>query len=222
VDAGVVPLVRLDAVGKRYGDRQVLRDVRIDLHRGEMASLTGPSGSGKSTLISLLAGLSVPDAGRVVFDGVEIKELDDAGRARLRARRIGIVLQSGNLIPFLTASENVELADRFAGHRHGEQTRDLLAELGVADRSDHLPRRMSGGQAQRVAVAVALANEPDLLLADEVTGQLDTATADQVMRTIFEAGRRHGLTVLFVTHDRELAARAERRLVLEAGQVHER
>jgi putative ABC transport system ATP-binding protein len=222
VDTGVVPLVRLDAVGKRYGDRQVLRDVRIDLHRGEMASLTGPSGSGKSTLISLLAGLSVPDAGRVVFDGVEINELDDAGRARLRARRIGIVLQSGNLIPFLTASENVELAHRFADHRHREQTRDLLAELRVADRSDHLPRRMSGGQAQRVAVAVALANEPDLLLADEVTGQLDTATADQVMLTILQAGRRHGLTVLFVTHDRELAARAERRLVLEAGQVHER
>jgi putative ABC transport system ATP-binding protein len=221
VDTGV-PLVRLDAVGKRYGDRQVLRDVRIDLHRGEMTSLTGPSGSGKSTLISLLAGLSVPDAGHVVFDGVEINELDDAGRARLRARRIGIVLQSGNLIPFLTAAENVELAHRFADLRQGAQTRDLLAELGVADRSDHLPRRMSGGQAQRVAVAVALANEPDLLLADEVTGQLDTATADQVMRTILEAGRRHGLTVLFVTHDRELAARAERRLVLEAGQVHER
>jgi putative ABC transport system ATP-binding protein len=221
VDTGV-PLVRLDAVGKRYGDRQVLRDVRIDLHRGEMTSLTGPSGSGKSTLISLLAGLSVPDGGRVVFDGVEINELDDAGRARLRARRIGIVLQSGNLIPFLTAAENVELAHRFADLRQGAQTRDLLAELGVADRSDHLPRRMSGGQAQRVAVAVALANEPDLLLADEVTGQLDTATADQVMRTILEAGRRHGLTVLFVTHDRELAARAERRLVLEAGQVHER
>ncbi|MDP9184199.1 MAG: ABC transporter ATP-binding protein [Actinomycetota bacterium] len=221
MDAGV-PLVRLDAVGKSYGDRQVLRDVHIDLHRGEMASLTGPSGSGKSTLISLLAGLSVPDAGRMLFDGVEINELDDAGRARLRARRIGIILQSGNLIPFLTASENVELAHRFADHRRGAQTRDLLAELGVADRSDHLPRRMSGGQAQRVAVAVALANEPDLLLADEVTGQLDTATADQVMRTILEAGRRHGLTVLFVTHDRELAARAERRLVLEAGQVYER
>jgi putative ABC transport system ATP-binding protein len=217
-----VPLVRLEGVSKSYGDRQVLCDASIDVRSGEMTSLTGASGSGKSTLISLLAGLSVPDEGGVLFDGDEINALDDAGRARLRGRRIGIVLQSGNLIPFLTASENIELATRFSDDGDGARARDLLAELGVADRSDHLPRRMSGGQAQRVAVAVALANDPDLLLADEVTGQLDSATADQVMRTIFEAGRRHGLTVLFVTHDRELAARAERRLVLEAGQVHER
>lgn len=216
------PLVRLDAVWKSYGDRQVLRDVSIELHRGELTSLTGASGSGKSTLISLIAGLAVPDEGRLLFDGDEINALDDAGRARLRGRRIGIVLQSGNLIPFLTGSENVELANRFAGHGDEARTRDLLAELGVADRSDHLPRRMSGGQAQRVAVAVALANEPDLLLADEVTGQLDSENAAQVMRIIVDAGRRHGLTVLFVTHDPDIAERAERRLVLEAGQVRER
>jgi putative ABC transport system ATP-binding protein len=215
------PLVRLEAISKSYGDRSVLRDVSIDVRRGEITSLTGASGSGKSTLISLLAGLTVPDKGRVLFDGDEINDLDDAGRALLRGRRIGIVLQSGNLIPFLTASENIELATRFSGDGKGERARELLVELGVGDRSDHLPRRMSGGQAQRVAVAVALANEPELLLADEVTGQLDSATAEQVMHTIFEARSRHGLTVLFVTHDRELAARAERRLVLEAGQARE-
>jgi putative ABC transport system ATP-binding protein len=216
------PLARLEAISKSYGDRQVLRDVTIDVHRGEMTSLIGASGSGKSTLISLLAGLTRPDEGRLFFDGDEIDPSDDAGRARLRGRRIGIVQQSGNLIPFLTALENIELATRFAGRQgDGAQARGLLEELGVADRADHLPRRMSGGQAQRVAVAVALANQPDLLLADEVTGQLDSRTADHVMRTIFEAGRRHGLTVLFVTHDHELAARAERRLVLEAGRVRE-
>jgi putative ABC transport system ATP-binding protein len=215
------PFVRLDGIAKRYGDREVLRDVSIDLDRGEVTSLTGASGSGKSTLIAVLAGLSAPDEGRILFDGRELNAMDDAGRARLRADRIGIVLQSGNLIPFLTATENLELATRFAGGDH-QRTRGLLAELGVADRSDHLPRRMSGGQAQRVAIAVALANEPDLLLADEVTGQLDSETAEQVMEAIVATGRRHGSVVLFVTHDDDLASRAQRRLVLEDGRVHER
>jgi putative ABC transport system ATP-binding protein len=214
------PLLRLDDISKSYGDRRVLRDVSFEVRRGEVVSLTGASGSGKSTLISLLAGLARPDEGRVLFDGVDVDALDDTGRARLRGQRIGIVLQSGNLIPFLTAAENIELATRFS-RGDGERSHVLLEELGVADRRDHLPRRMSGGQAQRVAVAVALANEPDLLLADEVTGQLDSTTAGQVMRTIVDAGHRHGLTVLFVTHDHELAAQAERRLVLDAGQVQE-
>jgi putative ABC transport system ATP-binding protein len=193
----------------------------MDLHRGEVTSLVGASGSGKSTLISLLAGLSSPDDGHVVFDGDALDELDDAGRARLRAQRIGIVLQSGNLIPFLTAAENVELAARL-GRGDGGHGRDVLDELGVADRADHLPRRMSGGQAQRVAIAVALANDPDLLLADEITGQLDSRTADHVMRSVVEAGARRGLAVLFVTHDHDLAARADRRLVVDEGTVHER
>jgi putative ABC transport system ATP-binding protein len=217
----VDPLVRLDGISKGYGDRPVLRDVRLDLHRGEATSLVGASGSGKSTLISLLAGLSSPDDGHVVFDGDALDELDDAGRARLRAQRIGIVLQSGNLIPFLTVAENVELAARL-GHADGGYGRDVLDELGVGDRADHLPRRMSGGQAQRVAIAVALANDPDLLLADEITGQLDSRTADHVMRSVVEAGARRGLTVLFVTHDHDLAARADRRLVVDEGTVRER
>jgi putative ABC transport system ATP-binding protein len=219
-------LVRLDRISKSYGsDTHVLREVSIAFLPGQLISLTGPSGSGKSTLISLLAGLSVPDAGRVIFDGDDLAELDDVARARLRAQRIGIVLQSGNLIPFLTAAENVELATEFAygnGNGHGQRASERLAELGVGDRAHHLPRRMSGGEAQRVAVAVALANDPELLLADEVTGQLDTANAEQVMATIFEAGRRRGLTVLFVTHNPELADRAERRLILDAGKVRER
>jgi len=216
-------LVRLDAVSKTYGaDRHVLRDVSIEFPRGQMTSLTGASGSGKSTLISLLAGLAVPDTGRVVFDGDDIAQLDDVARARLRARRVGIVLQSGNLIPFLTAAENVRLATAFTGRNDdGHRAADRLAELGLDDRGHHLPRRLSGGEAQRVAVAVALANDPELLLADEVTGQLDSANADQVMGTIFDAWQRRGLTVLFVTHNHELARRAERRLILEGGKVRE-
>ena len=218
--------MRLEEVSKTYRegsvDRRVLRDVNLDIPRGEMTSLTGVSGSGKSTLISVLAGLLLPDSGRVFFDGNEITGLDDIARARLRALRVGVVLQSGNLIPFLTALQNVVLAMELGGRdRNGEQAERLLSELGLGHRLHHVPRRMSGGEAQRVSVAMALANHPDLLLADEVTGQLDSANAEQVMSVIVEAWRRRGLTVLFATHDRELAARAEHRLVLEGGEVRD-
>jgi putative ABC transport system ATP-binding protein len=185
-----------------------------------MTSLTGVSGSGKSTLISVVAGLMLPDSGRVYFDDDEITGLDDGARARLRALRVGVVMQSGNLIPFLTARQNVELAIELGGReRDGERAEGLLSELGLGHRLHHIPRRMSGGEAQRVSVAMALANDPTLLLADEVTGQLDSAKAEQVMGVIFDAWQRRGLTVLFVTHNGVLAARAEHRLVLEEGEV---
>jgi putative ABC transport system ATP-binding protein len=219
------PLVRVDQVSKTYREEavetRVLHAASLELARGEMTSLTGVSGSGKSTLISLLAGLMLPDSGQVVFDGDDITDVDDPARARLRAQRIGVVLQSGNLIPFLTAVENVELAIKLAdGDRPVARARGLLSEVGLEDRLDHLPRRLSGGEAQRVSVAMALANEPDLLLADEVTGELDSASAEQVMGVIFAAWRERGLTVLFVTHSGELAARAQRRLRLVDGEVH--
>jgi putative ABC transport system ATP-binding protein len=217
-------MVRVDGVSKTYRDGEletrVLHQASLELERGETASLTGVSGSGKSTLVSVLAGLLVPDSGRVVFGGSDLGGLDDTERARLRANRIGIVLQTGNLIPFLTAAENVSLAIELAGGTRGPaRARELLAELGLADRTDHLPRRMSGGEVQRVSVAVALANEPELLLADEVTGELDSASAEQVMSVIFDAWRERGLTVLFVTHSAELAAQAQTRLRLEDGGV---
>jgi putative ABC transport system ATP-binding protein len=212
------PLVELDGVSKRYGNRLVLDDIDLSLGRGELTGLVGPSGSGKSTLLSLIGGLATADGGHVRFEGTDVGVLPDEGRGRLRAHRIGIVLQSGNLVPFLTAQENVELARRFAS---GSPRADLLDELGIGDRRDHLPRRMSGGQSQRAAIAVALANGPDLLLADEVTGQLDSATAAAVIQTLVDVRDRHGLTVFYVTHDHELAASADRRLELDAGRVHE-
>src|SRR5436190_7353562 len=170
--ARAAPLVLLDEVSKTYRwggiATRVLRATSLELPPGETTSLVGVSGSGKSTLISLLAGLMAPDSGRVVFDGRDIGALDDSARASLRARRIGLVLQSGNLIPFLTAGENVELGIRLAwGPRPSARARELLSEVGVPDRVDHLPRRLSGGETQRVAVAMALANEPELLPADE-------------------------------------------------------
>ena len=203
-------------------ETHVLRHVDLALHRGEITSLVGASGTGKSTLLGLIAGLIRPESGTIAFDGQDLTTLDDGGRARLRAARIGVVLQSGNLIPFLTAKENVELAaelgDLGRRERAGRADR-LLHELGLAGRGDHLPRQMSGGEAQRVSLAVALANEPDLLLADEVTGELDSTSAEQVMEVIDGAWRRRGLTVLFVTHSRELAARAHHRLRLVDGGV---
>ena len=217
-------LVRLDGVSKAYGEggvtTTVLRETTLELERGGTTSLVGSSGSGKSTLLSIIAGLMEPDQGAVLLDGQDLSGLGDRARARLRAQRVGIVLQSGNLIPFLTAAENVEQAIRLAGgSRVARRARDLLTELGLANRLDHLPRRLSGGEAQRVATAVALANDPDLLLADEVTGELDSTSADHVIDVIFGAWRDRGLTVLLVTHSKELADRAQRRLRLVDGQV---
>jgi putative ABC transport system ATP-binding protein len=218
------PVLRLEGVTKTYGSGRdrlcVLDGVDLELRRGETTSMMGRSGSGKSTLIALAAGLLRPDAGRIQIGGQRTDELDDDARARLRAARIGIVLQSGNLIPFLTALENVELAMAFAPTvRSASRARALLSGLGLGDRLHHLPRRLAGGEAQRVAVAVALANRPSLLLADEVVGQLDAATAASVTDRIFAASREHDLAVLFVTHDERLARRAQRRLRIVDRQV---
>jgi putative ABC transport system ATP-binding protein len=218
------PLVRVEGVSKTYregdDDTVVLTAASLELGRGETTSIVGASGSGKSTLLGLIAGMMRPESGRIIFDGHDIVGLDDTARARLRAGRIGVVLQSGNLVPFLTAMENVELAVKLAGGRRAErQARDLLSELGLARRLHHLPRRLSGGEAQRASLAVALANEPDLLLADEVTGELDAASADHVIDVIAKAWRERGLTVLLVTHDSQLAAEAYRRLRLTNGTI---
>jgi putative ABC transport system ATP-binding protein len=220
----VQPFVRLEGVSKSYGTGpnrlHVLDGVDLDLRRGETTSLIGRSGSGKSTLISLIAGLMRPDTGHVHIGGQQTDKLDEASRARLRAERIGVVLQSDNLIPFLSAVENVDLAMGFApGRRSLRRARELLSELGLGDRMDHLPRQLSGGEAQRVAVAVALANEPDLLLADEVVGQLDSATAASVTERIFAASRERKLTVLYVTHDEQLARRAQHSLRLADRRI---
>jgi putative ABC transport system ATP-binding protein len=218
------PLVRLHDVFKIYREGTTetvaLRGASLELPRGRMTSIVGPSGSGKSTLLSMIAGLALPSAGQVVVDGQDVSRLDEAARARLRARRVGVIFQSGNLIPFLSALDNVQLARRVsarpapAGH-----ARRLLEEVGLGKRLHHRPRQLSGGEAQRVAVAVALANDPDLLLADELTGELDSATAAVVVEVVADAWRRRGLTVLVVTHNSELAARADQRLRLVDGLV---
>lgn len=217
------PVVRLNGVSKSFETAAdatlVLDDVHLAIYPGEKASLVGPSGSGKSTLLSLVAGLLRPDSGTVEIDGVAMSELDDRHRARLRADRIGIALQSDNLIPFLTARENVELALAFGGRRTGSSARvramDLLDRFDVGDRAGHRPRHLSGGEAQRVALAVSMANEPALLLADEVVAQLDGETAARVVDEVLDAD----FAVLFVTHDLALADLVEHRYALDGGAV---
>ena len=215
------PVVRLANVAKSYqsstGRSVVLEDVDLVIERGDKVSVMGPSGSGKSTLLSLIAGLLRPNAGTVEFDGRAFGALDDRARAEIRANGIGIALQSENLIPFLSAHENVALACRFADRRRPRPGRvdALLEQMGVAHRRHHLPRQLSGGEAQRVALAVALANGPALLLADEMVAQLDEATAAPVVDAVFSSD----MAVLYVTHDAALAARAERRLRLHERKV---
>jgi predicted ABC-type transport system involved in lysophospholipase L1 biosynthesis ATPase subunit len=215
-------LLKVEGVAKAYGTDSartaVLESVNIVVRDDEKVSLVGASGSGKSTLLSLIAGLIRPDSGQISIGGVALNDLDDTARAALRADQVGVVLQSDNLIPFLTAVENIELATGFTEAKgRPDRARELLDVLGLDHRRDHLPRQLSGGEAQRVSIAVALANEPTLLLADEVVGQLDSATADRVVDVLFGAQ----LAVLFVTHDEALAARGERQLRLADGSVVE-
>jgi putative ABC transport system ATP-binding protein len=203
-------------------DTAVLAGVDLIIGPGQKASLVGPSGSGKSTLLSLIAGLLRPTAGTVEIDGIDVSGLDDPARARIRAERIGIALQSDNLIPFLSAAENVELAMGFVPRASRAAARaranELLERFGVQSRSGSRSRQLSGGEAQRVALAVAMANQPKLLLADEVVGQLDQATAGQVIDEVLTAD----FAVLFVTHDLALANRADVRYAIRDGGIHPR
>ena len=223
VTAGV-PLIRVRDVFKIYREGEIetvaLRGTDLDLPAGSVTSLIGPSGSGKSTLLALIAGLAVPSAGQVILDGQDIGRLDETGRSRIRGQRIGIVFQSGNLIPFLTARENVRTAMTF-GSRPPSDSRvaGLLAAVEVSDRADHYPRQLSGGEAQRVAIAVALANDPDILLADELTGELDSATADRVLDVLQHLWTTRSLTVLLVTHNPAVAERAGTRRQVVDGVV---
>lgn len=217
------PVVRLQQVSKSFGSPDdptpVLRGVDLTIRAGEKASLIGPSGSGKSTLLSLIAGLLRPTVGTIEIDGVEMSGLDDRHRAQLRADRIGIALQADNLIPFLSARENVELALSFGCRRSSREARaralELLERFEVAHRAEHRPRHLSGGEAQRVALAVSMANEPALLLADEVVAQLDSDTAGRVVDAVLAAE----FAVLFVSHDVALADLVEHRFALVDSEL---
>ena len=219
-------VLRVRGVCKAFGPTDdptpVLHDVELTVMPGEKASLIGPSGCGKSTLLAIVAGLLRPDEGTIEIEGVAMSGLPESARARLRAERVGIALQSDNLVPFLSARENVELALAFGSRSsrriRRDRARELLDRFEVGDREGHLPRHLSGGEAQRVALAVAVANDPALLLADEVVASLDGETAGRVIDDVLAAE----FAVLYVTHDHALADMVEHRYAMVDGAVHRR
>ena len=198
----------------------ILDGVSLDVEPGQFVAITGPSGSGKSTLLGLVAGLDRPTAGSVRVDGVELASLDEDALARLRLAKIGYIFQSFHLIPTLTALENVALPLELAGVPEAEaRASALLEEVGLKLRVGHYPAELSGGEQQRVALARAVANQPGLLLADEPTGNLDSATGAQIIDLLLGLHRRHGTTLILVTHDPALAAHAGRVIELRDGRV---
>lgn len=206
------------------GSLTILDDINLTIEPGETVAIVGASGSGKSTLLGLLAGLDVPTRGSVRLFGRDLFALDEDGRARVRAERIGFVFQSFQLLPHLTALENVLLPLELSGRAPDGQTpldaaRLLLTRVGLAERLAHYPKYLSGGEQQRVALARAFVGRPPILLADEPTGSLDARTGAAVIELIFELNRERGSTLVLVTHDPEIAALCSRRIELYAGRI---
>jgi len=218
------PIISVEHVFKSVTDStgtlDILRDIDFALARKETAAIVGASGSGKSTLLSIIAGLDTPTRGTVRLDGDDIFGIDEDARAALRARKVGFVFQSFQLLGNLTALENVMLPLELAGQRDSRRlATEMLRRVGLGERLGHYPRVLSGGEQQRVALARAFVVEPAVLLADEPTGSLDFATGETVMELMFALNREHGTTLLLVTHDTAIATRCERRITIEAGRI---
>ena len=199
---------------------EILKGITLEIKSGESVAIVGASGSGKSTLLGLLAGLDEPSDGSIVVAGTNLGQLDEDGRAMFRGAHIGFVFQSFQLLPALTALENVMLPLELTGQADADaQARQFLDRVGLTPRLDHYPRQMSGGEQQRVAIARAFASRPQILFADEPTGNLDTRTGANIVELLFELNREQGTTLVLVTHDQLLARRCQRRLELEAGAL---
>lgn len=217
-------MLEAQQVGKQVsspeGTLAILSDVSLDIRRGETVAIMGASGAGKSTLLALLAGLDEATAGTVRLAGSELTTLDEDGRAAVRARHVGFVFQSFHLVPSLTALENVMLPLELASRRDARQAAlEVLGRVGLAARVGHYPRQLSGGEQQRVAIARAFVTQPDVLFADEPTGNLDAATGERIMDLLFGLNAAVGSTLVLVTHDRALASRCGRIIRLDAGRV---
>jgi putative ABC transport system ATP-binding protein len=218
------PIISVEHLHKSVTDStgtlDILRDMSFSLAPRETAAIVGASGSGKSTLLSIIAGLDTPTRGTVRLAGTDLFSLDEDERAALRARQVGFVFQSFQLLGNLTALENVMLPLELAGRRDSRKAAtEMMKRVGLGERLGHYPRTLSGGEQQRVALARAFVVEPAVLLADEPTGSLDFATGEAVMQLMFELNRERGTTLVLVTHDRAIATRCERRLTIEAGRI---
>ena len=211
-------LVQVDDLRKEFGDVRALAGVSFSVEAGEWIAIMGPSGSGKTTLINILGGLDMPTAGQAVVDGVDVARLDEAGLTRFRAQKIGFVFQQYHLVPYLTALENVMLAQYFHSTTDEKEAQQALERVGLGDRVEHLPGALSGGEQQRVAVARALINHPKLILADEPTGNLDEANEETVIQ-LFKELHQEGHTILMVTHDPSIGNLADRRIEFAHGRL---
>ncbi|MEM1142484.1 MAG: ABC transporter ATP-binding protein [Pseudomonadota bacterium] len=204
------------------GELVILKDVSLEIESSETVAIVGASGSGKSTLLGLLAGLDHASEGTVSIDGVSLQSLDEDGRAELRGEKLGFIFQSFQLLPALTALENVMLPMELKNTDDAlSRAKEFLSRVGLAERVDHYPRQLSGGEQQRVAIARAFAGEPSILFADEPTGNLDSKTGARIADLLFDLNREQGTTLVLVTHDRELAERCGRRFEMDAGELCE-
>ncbi|EKP0238729.1 ATP-binding cassette domain-containing protein [Aeromonas salmonicida] len=218
------PIIVVKGLGKTVSLGQesltILEGIDLQVNTGETLALVGASGSGKSTLLGLLAGLDLPSEGDIEILGQSLVQLDEEGRARLRAEQVGFIFQSFLLLPTLSALENVMLPAELRGETRCEpRARELLAAVGLSERLHHLPPRLSGGEQQPVAIARAFMTRPSLLLADEPTGNLDSKTGETVIELLFQLNREYGTTLVVVTHDHDLAQRCQRQLVMAAGRL---
>ena len=215
--------VSAEGLGRRYGEGEAaidaLADVSVQFPKGQFAAVMGPSGSGKSTLLHCLAGLDVPTSGQVVIDGTVLGRLNDRDLTVLRRTAIGFIFQSFNLLPMLSARENVELPLRIAGDLNAARVDEVLAAVGLGDRASHKPAELSGGHQQRVAIARALVSEPTVIFADEPTGNLDSASGHEILDLLRRAVDEGGRTVVMVTHDPRAASIADRVIMLSDGHV---
>ena len=207
-------------VSSPEGTLTILKDVSFTINGGETVAVVGPSGAGKSTLLALLAGLDLPTSGHVDLNGANLSNLDEDGRALVRAESVGFVFQSFHLVPSLNALENVMLPLELAGHSDARKAaREIIDKVGLGDRWSHYPAQLSGGEKQRVAIARAFATEPAVLFADEPTGNLDSRTGANIMELMFELNRNSSTTLILVTHDNSLAERCDRIIALDTGSL---
>ena len=207
-------------LGKR--SVQALSGLNLDVNGGEFVAIMGPSGSGKTTLLNILGCLDKPTTGRVILGGVDISKLPERKLSKIRRNKLGFIFQTFNLLPYLTACENVEVPMEFAGKPRNERkkrARELLNFVGLSGREDHRPQKLSAGEQQRVAIARALGNDPDIILADEPTGNLDTKNKYEIVRLLASLNITRGTTVVMVSHDSQIASHAERMLLLKDGKI---
>ena len=215
-------MIELDNITRSFGSLQVLKGISLNIDRGEVVSITGPSGAGKTTLLQIMGSLDKPDGGKVLYDGQDITRMSEKEISAFRNKHIGFVFQFHQLLPEFTALENISIPMLIAGQgmrQANARAKELLQMLGLADRADHKPSELSGGEKQRIAVARALANQPDVILADEPSGSLDTKNKEELHKLFFSLRDQLGQTFVIVTHDESLAAMTDRTIRLLDGSI---